>query len=177
MIDGLILWLAKMQIGGRKNEGSGETSGISIPTQKMSFPGLLPEFHELLQSWDSSFPSSLQLTFWGAFNSACCGNTFPTRVKWGDEEGRRRRETDVGWRHRAGRGSKGAAAPGGSRTVEAVTGPAGRPAEAPALSPSQGLLLIPITAAARRPRPGRLLPAAFSFSPSLTHQPCFSVNL
>lgn len=120
-----------MQIGCRKNEDSCEASGISIPAQKTSLPGMLSKISltpPKLRLLSFPFPT---INFLGAWNSVCCGNTLATCVSWGP---RKEGEEKQAWAGDTGleRGAQ-------RRLPQKEAGqrrprPAGRPGEAPALS-------------------------------------------
>lgn len=82
MIDGLILWLAKMQIPYRQNEESHDLPWAHISTQKTS---LLSTCQQVLESW----AYVLQLSFLGDWHSVGFRNNLLTSVSWRDTTGRR----------------------------------------------------------------------------------------
>ena len=77
---------------------------VFFPHKRRLCPGGFPNFTNSFEV-EAPFPSSLQLTFCGAFDSLGCGNSLAT--SW--------REGDSGERHRSGRRGRGAAALGGNR--------------------------------------------------------------
>lgn len=78
MIDGLILWLAKMQIPYRQNEESRGTPRVHISTQKTSWLRMCSKCQQVLQSW----ACVLQLSYLGDWNSVSRRNTLYTSVSW-----------------------------------------------------------------------------------------------
>lgn len=84
MIDGLILWLAKMQIPYRQKWGSHVThTPVHISTQKASLLRMCSKCQQLLQSW----ACVLQSSFLGGWHSAGCRNTLCISVSWRDIKG------------------------------------------------------------------------------------------
>ena len=78
MIDGLILWLAKMQIPYRQNEESRGTPRVHISTQKTSWLRMCSKCQQVLQSW----ACVLQLSYLGDWNSVSRRNTLYSSVSW-----------------------------------------------------------------------------------------------